>query len=107
MHAEAEDEGKDIYSAEFKDLFQKLLSLKPSSRPSVQEIRDHPWMQGAVPTREEVVADFTQRKAIVEEESKKERDEKRGQRAQNAPGKVRRGADGGEDDAEEDPTEAW
>lgn len=60
-----------------------------------------------MPSREEVVADFTQRKAIVEEESKKERDEKRGQRAQNAPGKIRRGADGGEDDAEQDPTDAW
>lgn len=59
LHAEAEDNGRDIYSNEFKDLFQKCMSLKPASRPSVAEIRQHPWMQGSKPTREEVIADFT------------------------------------------------
>lgn len=59
-------------------------------------------MQGSKPSREEVIADFTQRKAIVEEESKKEREQKRDQRAQKAPGRVRRGAGDGEDGAEED-----
>lgn len=64
-------------------------------------------MQGARPDVEEVIADFTQRKAIVEEESKKERENKRQERANQDRGKVKRGADGGEDDGKDDPTLAW
>ena len=42
-HAEAEN-GNDIYSAEFKDLFQKMMTLNPAQRPSIAEIMAHPWM---------------------------------------------------------------
>jgi serine/threonine protein kinase len=35
-------------SAECKDLLQKLLSYDPSERPSIAEIRAHPWMQAGV-----------------------------------------------------------
>lgn len=36
-HAEAEA-GNDIYSAEFKDFFEKMMILNPSQRPTIQEI---------------------------------------------------------------------
>ena len=42
-HAEAES-GNDLYSEEFKDLFQKMMTLKPTNRPTLDEIRAHPWM---------------------------------------------------------------
>lgn len=32
-------------SAEARDLVQKCLALRPSDRPSLEEIVDHPWMQ--------------------------------------------------------------
>lgn len=64
-------------------------------------------MQGARPDLEEVIADFTRRKEIVEEENKNERERKRQERANRERGIVRRGADGGEDDGDDDPTLAW
>lgn len=38
LHAQAEN-GEDIYSAEFKDLFEKMMTLKPSKRLSIEEIK--------------------------------------------------------------------
>lgn len=32
-------------SQEFRDLFMKMVSLDPAERPTVNEIRNHPWMQ--------------------------------------------------------------
>ena len=31
-------------SHEFKDLIQKMLSYDPTERPSIADIREHPWM---------------------------------------------------------------
>ena len=64
-HAEAE-QGNDIYTAEFKDLFEKMMALDPSNRPSLQEVLAHPWMAGACPSSDEIHADFTNRKNLVD-----------------------------------------
>lgn len=50
-HAEAEN-GNDIYSPEFKDLFQKMMALNPAQRLTIDQILQHPWMQGPVPSIE-------------------------------------------------------
>lgn len=42
-HAEAE-EGKDLYSPEFKDLFEKMMAFNPANRLSLEQILAHPWM---------------------------------------------------------------
>ncbi len=34
-HAQAE-EGKDMYSPEFKDFFQKMMTLNPANRPTME-----------------------------------------------------------------------
>ena len=44
-HAEVNN-GTDIFSAEFKDLFQKMMSVIPTQRPTIEQILEHPWMQG-------------------------------------------------------------
>lgn len=36
--------GKDL-SWEFKDLIIKMFNIDGAERPSIQEIRDHPWMK--------------------------------------------------------------
>lgn len=45
LHAEAED-GKDIYTAEFKDLFGKMMALEPSNRLTIDQVIAHPWFNG-------------------------------------------------------------
>jgi serine/threonine protein kinase len=42
-HKDAE-EGNDIYSPEFKDLFEKMMALNPRDRPTLDDILAHPWM---------------------------------------------------------------
>lgn len=75
-HAEAEN-GEDIYTAEFKDLFEKMMTLNPANRPTLEEIYAHPWMQGTVPTEDAVRQDFAVRKSLVDAEAHNERESKR------------------------------
>ena len=72
-HAEAE-QGNDIYTAEFKDLFEKMMALDPSNRPTLQEVLAHPWMAGPCPSSAEIHADFTNRKNLVDQEAHNERE---------------------------------
>lgn len=108
-HAEAE-EGNDMYSGEFKDLFQKMMSLNPAHRPTVEEIMQHPWMQGPMPSEAAIKTAFTQRKACVDQEAHNERESKRQQRADVAGQRdVRRSGNHNEEDGEtvENPKTAW
>ena len=88
-HKEAE-EGNEIYSPEFKDLFEKMMALNPNHRPKLEDILAHPWMQGEFATEAQILTEFKRRKDIVDEEAKNEREEKRTQRAQEAGARVRR-----------------
>ena len=63
-HAEAED-GADIYTQEFKDLFEKMLSFDADLRPNYDEIMCHPWMMGEVPSEQEIAQEFAQRRMVV------------------------------------------
>jgi len=75
-HAEAEA-GNDLYSPEFKDLFEKMMSLSPSQRPTIEQVLAHPWMNGPVPSDAEIRADFRIRKSRVDAEAHSEREQKR------------------------------
>lgn len=37
--------GDKALSDEFKDLFQQIISYNPNKRPSIEEVRNHPWMK--------------------------------------------------------------
>jgi len=102
-HKDAE-EGEDIYSAEFKDLFEKMMTLNPAHRPKLEEVLAHPWMQGAYATEDEIQVEFKRRKAIVDEEAHNERETKRKQRDADAKNRTRRGAHK-EEDGELDATD--
>lgn len=71
-HAEAED-GKDIYSPEFKDLFEKMLSFDADLRPNYEDILSHPWMMGDLPTEAEIHQQFSERRSIVKDYEENER----------------------------------
>ena len=95
-HKEAE-EGEDIYSAEFKDLFEKMMTLNPKDRCKLEEVLAHPWMQGKVASDDEIQTEFKRRKNIVDEEAHNERENKRKQRDADTKTRVRRGAESGPD----------
>ena len=66
IHAGAEN-GRDIYSMEFKDLFEKMMNLDPAKRPNLDEVRSHPWMLGEIPTKSEIRDEFGARKAFIDQ----------------------------------------
>ena len=45
IKAEVHFRYKKKVSAEVKDLIRKCLSIRPSDRPSIEDILEHPWMQ--------------------------------------------------------------
>ena len=53
-----------------------MMSLDPNKRPSIEEIKDHPWMQGSTVDEASWVADFTRRKAVVDVEARRDREVK-------------------------------
>ena len=65
-HAEAED-GQDIYSDEFKDLFEKMMSFDAKLRPSLEEILCHPFMMGQFPSTAQVFEQLSHRRIIVKQ----------------------------------------
>lgn len=72
-HCKSKENGEKFFSEEFKDIVQAMLQLDPAHRPSIPEVLAHPWMQGPIPTQEEVQAEFSQREARVKEAMEAER----------------------------------
>ena len=60
-----EEEGRDIWSDEFKDLFVKMISFEPNLRPDFEDVRSHPWMMGDIPSRVNMQDELYHRKMIV------------------------------------------
>ncbi len=50
------------YSNEFKDLVISMMQYHFYDRPSIQQIRNHPWLRGEVPTQEEIVREMSKLK---------------------------------------------
>lgn len=99
-HAEAE-EGNDIYSPEFKNFFEQMMTLNPGQRPTMEQVMAHPWMQGAVPTKEEITSEFRGRKERVDQEAHNEREQKRQARHQAHGARVtRRSGNNNEEEGE-------
>lgn len=42
------------FSEEFKDLVFKMLSYNMLDRPSLEQIKEHPWLKGPTPTQDQV-----------------------------------------------------
>jgi serine/threonine protein kinase len=81
-------------SKEFKSLINLLLAHDPSQRPSIPEIKSHPWMTLEVPSNEEVIQEFERRKQIVNKMRKFEADEEqRKKKGGDKPGKIYKSAD--------------
>ena len=60
-HCKAKPEGLDYFSDNFKDLIQRMIALESEKRPTVEEIMNHPWTKGFVPSPEAVQSEFLRR----------------------------------------------
>ena len=54
-HSKSKPNGEAFYSEEFRDLVASMLALKPTERPSINTILDHPWMKQDIASNEEVL----------------------------------------------------
>lgn len=43
-----------LLTEEFKSLVISMLHKTPEERPSIEEIKNHPWMKGKMPTKKEL-----------------------------------------------------
>ena len=59
-------------SDEFKHLITIMLTFDMTIRPSIPEIRAHPWMKGPVPTEAEIISEFEKRQTNTLEYQKTE-----------------------------------
>ena len=83
------------------------MKIDPNKRITIDQIIDHPWMQGDIATFDEIQQDFAERKRIVDENAHNEREEKRKNRNNNKH-VARRAAGADEEvDGDVDPTEMW
>lgn len=53
---------KNAFSTHFKDLIKKMLKEEPSQRLTLEQVRNHPWMKGQMPSQEEIEIEFRDRK---------------------------------------------
>lgn len=75
-HREA-DGNQDLYSAEFKDFFEKMMCLNPKHRLNMDQVLKHAWMQGDRSTPVEIKKEFTDRKTAVDLQIQRDQEEKR------------------------------
>lgn len=66
FHSRSKPNGLDFFSEEFVSLLSSMLQLNATHRPSLVEVRCHPWFNGYTATEEEVMEEFAKRKAELD-----------------------------------------
>lgn len=67
---------ENFYSEDFKNLINGMLAPEAGNRPSVQQIKDHPWYKGQTVDVNTLKVEFLQRKKMVDAELQKQREAK-------------------------------
>ena len=80
-HSKNKPNGLDFFSEHFRNLITSMLQFDPTLRPSMAEVKAHPWMQGPIPTLEAIQAEFVQRKAYIDQQNEAKRIQKEQERA--------------------------
>ena len=70
----------NAFSKSFCELVTAMLQTERTHRPSVSEIMSHSWMNGKLPTQQDVYEEMTSRANEVHEQKRKEAEEKKAQR---------------------------
>lgn len=55
-------------NADFQNLFASMVTMRPNERPTIEEIAQHPWLQGETLTQEEIIAEFQHRYEKLQQE---------------------------------------
>jgi serine/threonine protein kinase len=87
-------------SEDLKNLINAMLTFDPTGRPSISEIKAHPWFNKEAPTYMDYVKDFEERKKIVTECKELEAQEEERKKKKGGYGGVYRG-EGDVDSSEE------
>jgi serine/threonine protein kinase len=80
-HCKSKKGGLEFFSEEFKDIFEKMVSLDPNSRLSIDDILNHPWLEGEIATPEEIKYEFKKRNKEVQANVKADADNKKQEKA--------------------------
>lgn len=99
--AAADDDGRDIYSSEFKNLFEKMCAFNPKDRLTLEQVLAHPWFSGPTMSADGVLKELKARKASLDAQARQDQEEKRSKRKDRAEVKKPSRGDGMEDDPEE------
>jgi serine/threonine protein kinase len=68
--------GDDSYfTPEFMDLVNGLFAYNPCHRLTLSEIKNHAWFKGPMPSQSDIEKEFKNRKAELEEEQRRQKDE--------------------------------
>ena len=73
LHGRQLPEGEEYFSAEFRDLFEKMMRYNPAERLTIAEILAHPWYQQDACTKDEAKAELNKRKAMIQATKERER----------------------------------
>jgi serine/threonine protein kinase len=57
-HTEHKSEGKNFFSEDFKDLFQKMTQLDPEKRITLDDVMNHPWYTKECQLKQKEVEDI-------------------------------------------------
>jgi len=74
-----QDLPEGFFSDDFKDLLTAMLKLNPSERPSIEDILNHKWMKGPMPSDADVVEEFEKRNKMVRAQIKANKKEGKGE----------------------------
>lgn len=75
LHYRNKPGGLEFFSEDFRNLVTQLLSYDPVHRPSLAEIKSHPWYTAEVPTYDEISEEFAIRKEKLDEENMQDNEE--------------------------------
>lgn len=89
-HFHSRKKAPGFYSDDFKNLINAMLAFDPTQRPSIAEIKAHPWFNGPTATHQEVLEEFNTRREKVEAvlEAKKKEVEQKAQMRQTQTNNV-------------------
>lgn len=66
FHGQNQENGIDHFSEDFMDLITWIFNFDHTTRPSLAEIKEHPWYKGKCASKEDIKEEFTERKEVLE-----------------------------------------